>query len=342
MARRTTLKDIAARAGVGVATVDRVLNGRARVTLETSARVLAAAEELNYHGRKLMRRRVEAMVPEKTLGFILQKEGKWFYRALADNIRNAAAAVACVRCSVEITFVESLSPDDLAEALARMRMRADAIAIVAIDHPTVGAAIAECTAAGVPVFGLLSQLTSPDLAGYVGIDGRKAGRTAGWAMCRLSHGQGEVGILIGSHRYRTQEDRELGFRSYVREFAPEIRLHDSIVYLDDSAVAYEAAAEILSTHPALSGLYHCGGGIEGALQALAEAGREREVFYICHEKSPAAVRGLVDRSVDLVIANPISAIAGAVTQTMAQSLTPRPPQATVCILPFELVTSENV
>ena len=119
-----------------------------------------------------------------------------------------------------IEFVENLSPDDLARALERMRRRVDAIALVAVDHPKVSAAAAECVAAGVPVFALLSPLNTPDLTGYVGIDGRKAGRTAGWAMSRFTAGRGEVGILIGSHRYIGHEEREVEFRSYMREYAP--------------------------------------------------------------------------------------------------------------------------
>lgn len=43
--RRVTYRDIPATAGVGVATVDRVLNLRAPVTSETASRVLAAAYE---------------------------------------------------------------------------------------------------------------------------------------------------------------------------------------------------------------------------------------------------------------------------------------------------------
>ena len=113
MARRTTLRDIAIQAGVGVATVDRVLNRRAPVTAKTATRVLAAAEALNYHARGLMRHRVEAMVPARTLGFILQKQGKWFYQSLARHVRDSAAALRQSRASVEIEFIENLSPDGL-------------------------------------------------------------------------------------------------------------------------------------------------------------------------------------------------------------------------------------
>ncbi len=45
----TTIKDVAKRAGVSVATVSYVINGTRNVAPETAARVRAAMEELNYH-----------------------------------------------------------------------------------------------------------------------------------------------------------------------------------------------------------------------------------------------------------------------------------------------------
>ena len=43
------LEDVAKRAGVGIATVSRVLNDRPGVKKSTMARVLRAVEELKYH-----------------------------------------------------------------------------------------------------------------------------------------------------------------------------------------------------------------------------------------------------------------------------------------------------
>ena len=345
MPNRITLKDLAETAGVGVATVDRVLNARAPVSEATANRVLVAAETLGYHAQALMRRRIEERAPEKTFGVILQKQGKWFYRSLAAEIRAAVKALPMVRGTVVIDYVEDLSPDSIAHALRTMRQQADSIALVSLDHATVTAAVDECAEAGVPVVALLSQLNAQKIAGFVGIDSRKSGRTAAWMMAHLTNRTGEVGILIGSHRYRTQEDREVGFRSYLREHAPEIRLRDSVVYLDDTPVAYEAAAEVLTASPNLSGLYHCGGGVQGVIQALTEAKRQRDVAFICHEKSPAAVQGLLDGTVDLVIANPLAKLSETLAETLARTVTASdgpPPGPLDGIVPFALVTPENI
>ena len=84
--RRSTIRDIAKKASVGVATVDRVLNRRARVSHKTVARVMKAAEELNYHGLQLLKERTGTMAPALTLGFILQQRRKWFYRELDTDV----------------------------------------------------------------------------------------------------------------------------------------------------------------------------------------------------------------------------------------------------------------
>lgn len=338
---RITLKNVADRAGVGVATVDRVLNGRAPVSAATAGRVLAAAEEMNYHAHELLRRRIEEMAPAKILGFVLQKESKWFYQSLAKELRTAAQNLRSIRASVEILFVESLSPDDLAQAVDQLKGHVDAIGLVAVDHPKINAAVSSSVKAGVPVFALLSQLNAPKLAGYVGINGRKAGRTAGWAMSKFTQNSGQVGILIGSHRYLGHEALEVGFRSYLREYAPNIHLRDSVVYLDDAAVAYEATAEILRVAPELNGLYHCGGGVQGAVKALEEAGRAHEISYVCHERSPTAVQGLLDGTVDLVIASPVEEIAIKTTRAMARALDGKVSTPAEMVAEFHVTTPEN-
>ena len=342
MKRRATLQDIAREAGVGVATVDRVLNGRAPVSQVTADRVLAAAKVLGYHAQGVMKRRIEQLVPHKKLGFILQKKSKWFYQAIAAEIEKLAPQLTEIRAATDIRYVENLSPDELSGALEDLSKTADAIAFVSIDHPTIHVAIENCVADGVPVITFLSPLSSQQVSGYVGIDGRKAGRAAGWAMARFSQGSGDIGILAGSHRYLGHEALEVGFRSALREYAPDANLRDSLVYLDDAGVAYEAAAELLRSAPNLKGLYHCGGGVTGVMRALKETDRRQEVFYICHEKSPHSESGLLDGTVDLVIANPVEDAVLRLLRLMERTLTGSELNFVNEIIDFHLITPENI
>lgn len=49
MTRRTTIKEVAQRAGVSYQTVSKLLNGQAQVSNETEQRIMAAIRELDYH-----------------------------------------------------------------------------------------------------------------------------------------------------------------------------------------------------------------------------------------------------------------------------------------------------
>ncbi|MEM8581548.1 MAG: substrate-binding domain-containing protein, partial [Pseudomonadota bacterium] len=235
--RRVTMQDVAERAGVGVATVDRVLNARAPVTPDTAARVVAAAEAVGYHGKAMLRHRLAELAPVCKMGFLLQKEGKWVYQRLAEALRAAASACHNVRAEPVFSFVGSLSAAGLAAEIERMGTEVDALAVVSVDHPAVSTAIKSCTARGVPVFALLSPLSSQDIAGYIGIDGVAAGRTAGWAMARMAPPEGEIAVLLGSQRYLGQKASEQGFRAAFTQYAPNRVIRDTMIYLDDEAVA---------------------------------------------------------------------------------------------------------
>lgn len=80
--RRPTIQDLAAAAGVSVATVDRVLNGRLRVREETARKVSEAAERIGYHGATAIRQRVMADLPEYHLAIVLQRNATPFTRPL--------------------------------------------------------------------------------------------------------------------------------------------------------------------------------------------------------------------------------------------------------------------
>src|SRR5690606_18488692 len=131
------------------------------------------------------------------------------------------------------------------EKLMEAGARADAVAIVSVDHPSVNQAIEDLKRRNVPTFGLLTGLTTPEGAGYVGIDNRKAGRLAAWTIARTARTPGPVGILVGSHRYLGHEMREIGFRSYFREHAPSFQVLDAIVNLEEPRIAYEATLDLL-------------------------------------------------------------------------------------------------
>jgi LacI family transcriptional regulator len=342
MSRRPTIADLAGAAGVSVATVDRVLNQRHPVREDTMRRVLQAAEAIGFHATPLIRQRLSPEAPTRTLGFVLQKETHFFYQALAAALREATLSAPGVRGRPLITFAADLTPRAATTRLREVGAQADAVAIVSVDHPTVSEAIEELRASGVPTFGLLTGLTTPAWAGYVGIDNRKAGRLAAWAIARTAKAPGDVGILVGSHRYLGHEMREIGFRSYFREHAPSFRVLDAIVNLEEPRIAYEATLELLKKHPRLIGICVAGGGMEGVIAALRDENCAGKLSVVVNELTPDTRAAMTDDIVTLVIGTPIPLLAKRLVETMCGAVgTSAEGTPSQTMLPFEVFTSEN-
>ncbi|WP_294768292.1 LacI family DNA-binding transcriptional regulator [uncultured Rhodoferax sp.] len=345
MKTKVTITAIAQAAGVSTATVDRVLNSRLPVREGTALRVIEAADQLGYHAVHLMRQRLPLRGGTRRLGFCLQKRSSPFYQRFAQALRDAVAQHTGGRGSVLIEFMDDLEPHAIGEQLLDLGRRCDALGVVALDHPHVNAAVAELHGAGRPCLALLTDLSAPERLGCVSIDNRQRGRTAAWAVRRLSRRDGTVGVFVGSHRYLGQETSEMAFRSALREQAPGLRVLDAQVNLEDEQMAYEATVGLLQRHPDLVGLYDsAGGGAVGIVRALREMRRGADVVLVCHELTQQHRLGLVDGVIDLVIQTPLRALTDTAVHLLLQALEPdrQPVHGQPHILPFEIYTSENV
>jgi len=344
--RRPTIEDLAEAANVSVATVDRVLNKRHPVREDTARRVVEAAEHIGFYAHGLLQQRLDERIPARTFAFLLQRRDD-FYRQFGTDLAAAVKSNSQIRGRAIVEFMEELSPGLIVERLRAAGATSDAIGVVSFDHPYVNAEIEALKAKGVPVFALLADLSTPARAGHLGLDGRKAGRTAAWSISRIAKEPGKVGILIGSHRYLNQEMAEISFRTYLREHAPAFVPLEPIVNLDDSRIAYEATLDLISANPGLAGIYAAGGGMSGLIQALREEapadGPNRRMVVVCNELIPDTRSALIDGVIDLVIATPTALVSRRAVEAMIEALATGPSAGPrQVLLPAELYISENV
>ncbi|AUH33038.1 LacI family DNA-binding transcriptional regulator [Paracoccus tegillarcae] len=306
---RPTIADLANAAGVGTATVDRVLNGRQNVREETVRRVHEAAEKIGYHGANIIRHRMLADKEEFRLGLILQKPRHFFYQEVLGIFEAQARACTLRRVHLVPQFAETSQPEELARLLASMKGRVDAVAATGLDHPLVTQAVLDLRAAGVPVYSLLSDFAQGIRESYFGTNNLKIGRIAGWFISRLARRPGKVGLFIGGTRFHGHELRETGFRSFFRDSAPEFQMLETQINLETRQLTYEATVNLLSRQEDLVGLYCAGGGMEGAIQAVHELRRPDEIVLIVNELTPESQAGLRNGTLSLVLGTPVRQIA---------------------------------
>jgi LacI family transcriptional regulator len=342
--RRVTVRQIAEKAQLSVATVDRVINGRTTVRRGTALRVQSAAQALGYQFTVPMRIRTDEDSPETIkCVFLLQRRASSFYQSLSEELERTAQRDPLRSVQVTTEHMDDyLEPIKVADALRSVAGQVDAVAVVATESKLVSDAIEFLAEQQIPVVALLSDLSSPKLAGYVGINNRMAGRTAAWAIGRCADRPGKLGVLIGSHNYIGQEEREIGFRSYFREKGIQFKVLEPAVCLDDPKIAYQQTLELLRMTDELAGLYNVGGGASGVLRAIEEIKPSCKLAYVCHELTPATRAGLNAGTIDLVLAHDVPELARSALKMLADLKKAPSARKQSVVVPFNIYTSENI
>ena len=297
---RTTLLDVARTAGVSLATVDRVLNRRPGVHVETVERVQAAVDRLKYRPDRLAARLARGRIHR--FRFLLPIGSNVFMQELEDKVRATADFVAGERVEIGVTLVDVFDGDVLAAALDGLHGTVDGVAVVALDHPAVREAIDDLCRSGVAVVTLVSDSPRSRRAHYVGIDNSAAGRTAGTLLGRFLAGRsGEVGLIAGSIALRDHIERQLGFEQVVARDFPNLQLLPVREGRDDDDRVEVLATALLAEHPDLVGIYNIGAGVGGIVAALEAAGRARDIVFVAHELTPFSRKHLIRGTIDAII-----------------------------------------
>lgn len=297
---RTSLHDVARAAGVSLATVDRVLHGRAGVRPRTVEHVRAVVERLGYRpdpaAARLARRSRTRIV------FVLPSGTNTFVDMLDKQVHSVLPWLAEQRASAVVQRVDVFSPEALARHLVALQGRCDAVVVMGQDHPLVRAAIDELVAQDVVVVTLVSDVPSSRRTRFVGIDNVTAGRTAASLMGRfIGAREGRVGIVMGSRALRDHAERLFGFEQVMSTEYRHLALLPPIEGHDLSARTEPAVAKLLQREAGLVGLYSIGAGNRGIQAALERSGRAARIVWICHELTPQARQALLSGVADAVI-----------------------------------------
>lgn len=298
---RPTVHDIAAAAGVSLATVDRVLNQRQGVRLVTREKVEAAIREIGYirdvAAANLAKGRVYPIV------FILPTGDNSFMHGLRSEVRHATLRSSFERTEIRIVEVPAFDVPALAAALDALQGQDLAgVALVAADAPEVRAAVDRLVSERVPVVTLVSDLTDSTRHHYAGIDNIAAGRTAARLLGRFLGGQeGDVTVLAGSMLVRDHRERLEGFSAVMAAEFPRLRLLPVLEGRDDPELTRSLVSKALSTSADIIGVYSLGAGNRGLIAALKAVRPKRELTVVAHELTQHTRAALMDGTVDAVL-----------------------------------------
>lgn len=272
--KRTTIQDIAKRAGVTKATVSMVMNNDPRITEATRQKVMKAVQELNYvpneSARKLARGKADVIAvlsPRFTAPFTTSIMEGMEYRA-----RSTGKYVHGIH-----PYSTRNLPSVLEEEMRWVLYGRKADAVITITQTPTPGMVEEYARMGMPLVLIENGLEGVPTVKY---DNEEGGFQAVHHL--LSRGRRRIALIVGFHTpgdqlglYQPPLERMIGYRKALQthgvEFDPawvrESRFHE----FDDG---YNLMRELLGLAKRPDSLFCAAGDIVamGALKAIREAG----------------------------------------------------------------------
>jgi LacI family transcriptional regulator len=257
-----TIREVASRAGVSIATVSRVFNNSDPVEEGTRARVKKAASELRYIpnvlGRSLSMRRTDS------IGLLLPD---LFGEFFSEVIRG------CDQTAQKNSFHLLVSSShnnrqEIEAALRMMRGRVDGLIIMSphIDASTLN----ENLPRTLPVV-LLNCHVDGNAFDSINIDNR--GGVCQMVKHLLSHGHTRIGILKGTEHNIDAAERLRGYRDAIAEGSAVVSPDLEVPGEFSEASGYDAARTLLSRNPRPTAIVASNDSMAiGALSAIRESG----------------------------------------------------------------------
>jgi len=215
------VKEIARRAKVSIATVDRVLNNRVGVSEKTKQRILEIIEELDYQPN-IMARRLASKKQIKFAAYIPKVSGETgYWDAPLEGIRQAANEIKDYGIVVDTFFFDQ---NDRASFLAQsahiLEQGYQGLLLAPMFEDESIGFLSECQRRGILYVFINSEISQQQNLSYIGPNLYQSGYLAAHLIRYLISEQGKILIVniskeIDAHHHLLK--KEDGFKAYFRE-----------------------------------------------------------------------------------------------------------------------------
>lgn len=291
--RGPTIHEVAELAGVGPATVDRVLNNRPNVREATRQKVRAAYDKL----------RLEGALTEPLQVALFCESGAGFNAAMAEAVQTVHRTVAGVVLRDSFALTNTLDPQEFSARLLEAGRDAGGAIVVAREHPAINGAIRQLRRAGKPVVCLTTDLPSSRRSTYVGNDQHAAGSVAAQLIGHALSRRDQRILLVMSAAFRCQKERELGFRRVLRAAFAHLRVEERVISDDVPETTQAQLGDHFRAHGVPQAIYNVAGANRGVAWALEQAGDAESVIFVGHELTPVTQHLLASGTMDYVISH---------------------------------------
>lgn len=282
-----TMKKIAELCGVSRGTVDRALNGRGRVSVETAENIREVARQLGYEpnpaGKALAARKKRPVI-----GVVISSEGNTFFDEVLRGMNDAARDYAIYGLQIEYFTMKGYDSKQQLALLDQIEGDINALIINPINEPCIAAKINEMVDAGIFVVTVNNDIDGTRRHYYVGSDYYNGGITSCAMMEALMGKSAEVAVVLGSHNILGHRQRLEGFKHRM-ERVQGFHIAATVENNDDDILSYDAMKRLLEEHPEINAVSILAAGVYGVCRAIMQLPTEKRPLVLAFDTVPTTV-----------------------------------------------------
>lgn len=340
------IKDIAERAGVSVGTVDRVLHKRPNVSKLALEKVEKALEEMDYEPNVY----ASALAYNKSYTFyciIPKHESEAYWEEIEEGVQAATRLRRDFHLSLQLMYYERFNQKSFEEATTTcLKANPDGVIVVPAKLEPTTAFANELHERNIPFILLDSYLPDLKPLSFYGQDSFQSGYFAARMLMLIASKEEEIFMMKhlkdGHTGSKQQSNRETGFRHYMRDHYPHIKIVEVVLPLDGQRSQYDVILEdFFTAHPHMHhGItFNSKAHLVGQFLLRTNRRNVQIMGYDMVSKNAECVR---QGSISFLIAQHAFMQGHACVETLFQAIVLKKEVTPVNYMPIELLTKENI
>jgi LacI family transcriptional regulator len=218
----TGIKEIARHLGISIGTVDRALHARPGISPKTRAKVLKAAEKLNY--KPNVAARTLKLNRRLRIGIHLPHQITSFFDPLREGIRAAASTMVGVSLDLDFRTYPHMGKGDLELLEADVGRHYDGLILTPGDPAKFDPLIRRLAAQGTPVVCVASDAPRSGRLASISVDAAISGGIAAELFARTLQKPANVAVITGDLSTQDHAEKLKGFAATLATIAPHLSL----------------------------------------------------------------------------------------------------------------------
>lgn len=345
-ADKIRIKDVAELAGVSVGTVDRVIHNRPNVSKTAREKVEKALKEMDYHPN--MYASALAYNKKYNFDFIIPKhESEAYWEEIEEGAMSACEHRRDFNINMKMMYYNRFDKNTFVQVTEQcLKDQPDGVIIV----PTTLDVMREFTDIlhdqDIPFILLDSYMPDLKPLSFYGQDSFFSGYFAGRMLMLLAAKEDEIMLMKqmknGNVASKQQENRETGFRHYMRDHFPEVKITEVNLPLNEEREQYD---DILDTffkeHPHV---HHCITFNSKAhlVGEFLQKSNRRNVQIMGYDMVNKNAECVKQGSISFLIAQHAYMQGFSCIETLFEAIVLKKEVTPINYMPIEILTKENV